>query len=43
MMAGAQGTLGVLADISFKVLPIPTASHSLRLEMSLQDALSEAL
>ena len=41
MMAGAQGTLGVLADISFKVLPIPTASHSLRLEMSLQDALAK--
>ncbi|RUR37721.1 glycolate oxidase subunit GlcE [Vreelandella populi] len=39
LMTGAQGTLGVLADISFKVLPIPTASHCLRLSMSLDDAL----
>ncbi|UXZ53447.1 glycolate oxidase subunit GlcE [Halomonas sp. 7T] len=39
LMVGAQGTLGVLADISFKVLPIPTASHSLRLTMGLDDAL----
>lgn len=41
LMAGAQGTLGVLADISFKVLPIPTATHSLRLSMSLEDALAK--
>ncbi|WP_249978352.1 glycolate oxidase subunit GlcE [Vreelandella olivaria] len=41
LMAGAQGTLGVLADISFKVLPIPTASHSLRLELGLGDALTK--
>ncbi|PCF94801.1 glycolate oxidase subunit GlcE [Vreelandella nigrificans] len=41
LMVGAQGTLGVLADISFKVLPTPTASHSLRLAMGLEDALSE--
>lgn len=39
LMAGAQGTLGVLADISFKVLPIPTASHCLRLSMGLEEAL----
>lgn len=41
LMAGAQGTLGVLTDISFKVLPIPTATHSLRLTYSLDDALKK--
>lgn len=41
LMTGAQGTLGVLADISFKVLPIPTASHCLRLPMGLNDALGK--
>lgn len=41
LMAGAQGTLGVLADISFKVLPKPTASHSLKLSMPLDDALKK--
>ncbi|WP_434986692.1 glycolate oxidase subunit GlcE [Vreelandella zhaodongensis] len=41
LMVGAQGTLGVLADISFKVLPIPTANHSLRLSMGLEDALGK--
>lgn len=40
LMAGAQGTLGVLTDISFKVLPMPTASHSLCLEIGLEDALA---
>ncbi|MFG6665992.1 glycolate oxidase subunit GlcE [Halomonas sp. HNIBRBA4712] len=40
LMAGAQGTLGVLADISFKVLPKPAASHSLRLDdMGAEEAL----
>ncbi|WP_447895205.1 glycolate oxidase subunit GlcE [Vreelandella sp. GE22] len=32
LMTGAQGTLGVLTDISFKVLPQPSACHSLRLD-----------
>lgn len=41
LMAGAQGTLGVLADVSFKVLPIPTASHSLRLSLGLDEALNK--
>ncbi|MEA2116972.1 glycolate oxidase subunit GlcE [Halovibrio sp. HP20-50] len=41
LMAGAQGTLGVLADISFKVLPIPTATHSLRLSLELAEALKK--
>ncbi len=33
LMSGAMGTLGVLLDISFKVLPQPTAERSLRFEM----------
>ncbi|TVP49102.1 MAG: glycolate oxidase subunit GlcE [Halomonas sp.] len=41
LMAGAQGTLGVLTDISFKVLPIPTATHSLRLTLGLTEALNK--
>ena len=41
LMVGAQGTLGVLADISFKVLPKPTASHSLKLSIPLDDALKK--
>lgn len=41
LMAGAQGTLGVLTDISFKVLPLPTATHSLRLSLDLADALKK--
>ncbi|MDR5873599.1 glycolate oxidase subunit GlcE [Vreelandella gomseomensis] len=41
MMTGAQGTLGVLADISFKVLPLPSARHSLRLSMGIDDALKK--
>ena len=32
LMTGAMGTLGVLLDISFKVLPIPTAEITLRFE-----------
>ena len=39
LMVGAQGTLGVVTEISLKVLPKPTASKSLRLEMSLENAL----
>ena len=41
LMAGAQGTLGVLTDISFKVLPIPSATHSLRLTLGLEEALKK--
>ncbi|QJQ95915.1 MULTISPECIES: glycolate oxidase subunit GlcE [Halomonadaceae] len=40
LMAGAQGTLGVIAEVSLKVLPKPAATHSLRLEMPLDSALT---
>lgn len=33
LMAGAMGTLGVLVELSFKVLPKPAAEVTLRLEM----------
>ncbi|GHC17430.1 glycolate oxidase subunit GlcE [Aidingimonas halophila] len=39
LMAGAQGTLGLLTEVSLKVLPKPTATHSLRLAMPLASAL----
>ncbi|MFC3286099.1 glycolate oxidase subunit GlcE [Litchfieldella rifensis] len=41
LMTGAQGTLGVLTEVSLKVLPKPGARHSLRLEMPLQEALEK--
>lgn len=39
LMVGAQGTLGVITEVSLKVLPKPTARASLRLEMSVDNAL----
>ncbi len=33
LMAGALGTLGVLLDVTFKVLPRPAAEHTLAFEM----------
>ena len=39
LMTGAQGTLGVVTEISLKVLPKLTETRSLRLEMTLDDAL----
>ncbi len=39
LMVGAQGTLGVLLDVSLKVLPVPECDHTLCLEMSEKDAI----
>ncbi|CAB3746336.1 glycolate oxidase subunit GlcE [Paraburkholderia solisilvae] len=39
LMAGSFGCLGVLAEVSLKVLPKPRAHHSLRIGMSAADAL----
>lgn len=39
LMVGAQGTLGVVTEISLKVLPKPSATHNLRLEMPIENAL----
>ncbi|WP_280567310.1 glycolate oxidase subunit GlcE [Chromohalobacter sp. 296-RDG] len=40
LMVGAQGTLGVIDEVSFKVLPLPAASATLRLEMSRDTAMA---
>jgi len=39
LMAGAFGSLGVLTEISMKVLPVPRHAHSLRLELPLHRSL----
>lgn len=39
MQAGAMGTLGIITQVSFKVMPIPLASLTLVLEMGAQQAI----
>jgi glycolate oxidase FAD binding subunit len=39
LMTGALGTLGILLDLSFKVLPRPAAESTLRFEMNEADAI----
>jgi glycolate oxidase FAD binding subunit len=34
LMTGAMGTLGILTEVSFKVLPLPVAETTMRLEMA---------
>ncbi|TDB01415.1 glycolate oxidase subunit GlcE [Halomonas marinisediminis] len=41
LMVGAQGTLGLITEVSMKVLPLPAATRSLHLEMSLPEALEK--
>ena len=41
LMVGAQGTLGLLTEVSMKVLPLPGASRSLHLDMPLSQALEK--
>lgn len=41
LMAGALGTLGVLLEVSLKVLPAPKEILSLKLDLSLAQALSQ--
>jgi glycolate oxidase FAD binding subunit len=40
LMVGALGTLGVITEISFKVVPMPAAESSLRFELQEADAVS---
>lgn len=40
LMAGAMGTLGILLEISLKVLPKPPVEQTLRFELSLADAIN---
>ncbi|WP_088742420.1 glycolate oxidase subunit GlcE [Cobetia sp. QF-1] len=40
LMTGAQGTLGVISEVSLKVMPRPAASQSLCLELPLSEALT---
>ncbi|MFO0010861.1 MAG: glycolate oxidase subunit GlcE, partial [Betaproteobacteria bacterium] len=40
LLAGSLGTLGLIVDLSIKVLPRPAAEQTLRLEMDLASALA---
>jgi len=39
LMAGAMGSLGLLLDVSLKVMPLPAAEQTMRLSMTQADAL----
>lgn len=41
LLAGSLGCLGLMTEFSFKVLPLPRNSQSVRLEMSAADALAK--
>ncbi|HEY3598336.1 MAG TPA: glycolate oxidase subunit GlcE [Paraburkholderia sp.] len=41
LMAGSMGCLGVISEVSLKVLPKPRAQHSLQIEMAPTDALEK--
>ena len=41
LMAGSLGTLGVILDISLKVLPLPVAEATLRFEKTAADAIAD--
>jgi glycolate oxidase FAD binding subunit len=42
LMAGALGTLGVITEISFKVLPLPSSDTTLAFELAEEDAIERA-
>src|SRR5204863_6091996 len=42
LMAGAMGTLGVITEVSFKVLPRPAAEATLAFEMDEASATAQA-
>ncbi len=39
LLAGSLGTLGLIAEVSLKVLPLPVAEHTLRFDLAQQEAL----
>jgi len=42
LMAGALGTLGIITEVSFKVLPLPAAQTTLRFAMGQAEAIENA-